>query len=81
MELAALAFALLAMYAGPWLAQRFTPAKAPGPAHGSSPAPAPASQRAVHLPLAGRMAVVPLFVLALLRTAAESFTPFLYFQF
>jgi alginate O-acetyltransferase complex protein AlgI len=31
--------------------------------------------------LAGRLAVIPLFLLALLRTAAESFSPFLYFQF
>jgi alginate O-acetyltransferase complex protein AlgI len=81
MELAVLAFALLAVYTGPWLAQRFTPANAPGPAHGSSSAPAPASRSALLLSLAGRMAVVPLFALALLRTAAESFAPFLYFQF
>jgi alginate O-acetyltransferase complex protein AlgI len=31
--------------------------------------------------LAGRLAVIPLFLLALLRTTAESFTPFLYFRF
>jgi alginate O-acetyltransferase complex protein AlgI len=66
LELAVLAFAFLAAYAGPWLARRLAPA---------------ASEGALQLPLAGRMAMVALFVLALLRTAAESFSPFLYFQF
>ncbi len=70
LELAVLAFALLAVYAGPWLARRFAPAAA-GPGSFSIPYPA----------LAGRLVVLPLFVLALLRTAAESFSPFLYFQF
>jgi len=56
-----LAFALLAVYAGPWLARRLAPSSLP--------------------PLAARAVVVPLFVLALLRTAAVSFAPFLYFQF
>jgi alginate O-acetyltransferase complex protein AlgI len=31
--------------------------------------------------LAGRLAAIPLFLLALLRSTAESFTPFLYFRF
>jgi alginate O-acetyltransferase complex protein AlgI len=63
LELAVLALALLAVYAGPWLARR-------------------AAWRGSWEPaLAGRLAVIPLFLLALLRTAAESFSPFLYFQF
>jgi alginate O-acetyltransferase complex protein AlgI len=74
LELAVLGFAGLSAYAGPWLARRFAPASG---APGFAGAPA----RAVHLFLAGRLAVVPLFVLALLRTAAESFSPFLYFRF
>ncbi len=65
LELAALGFALAAVYAGPWLARRL----------------APASEGTLYPPLAARAAVVPLFVLALLRTAAVSFSPFLYFQF
>jgi hypothetical protein len=61
------------VYVGPRLARRLAP----------SPAPdlATASGGALRLPLTARAAVVPLFVLALLRTAAVSFTPFLYFQF
>jgi alginate O-acetyltransferase complex protein AlgI len=63
LELAVLALALLAVYAGPWLARR-------------------AASRASWEPaLAGRLAVIPLFLLALLRSTAESFTPFLYFRF
>jgi alginate O-acetyltransferase complex protein AlgI len=72
LELAVLALAGLSVYAGPWLARRFAPA--PG-------APGLPGSPAVAAPLAGRLAVVPLFALALLRTAAESFSPFLYFQF
>jgi alginate O-acetyltransferase complex protein AlgI len=80
LELAVMAFALVAVYAGPWLARRFAPAPlARSPAGG--PGLAPASGGPWQLPLAARMALVPLFVLALLRTAAVSFTPFLYFQF
>jgi len=68
LELAVLALALVAVYTGPWLARR-----------GSLPA---AAARGAWDPfLAGRIAVIPLFLLALLRTAAESFSPFLYFQF
>ncbi len=78
MELAVLAFAFLAVYAEPWLVRRFAPAVA-GP--GRSPTGMSASWSTSHLYLAARMTVVPLFVLALLRTAAESFSPFLYFQF
>ena len=67
-ELAVLALALVAVYAGPRLARR-----------GASPAAA--SPGPWDPSLAGRIAVIPLFLLALLRTAAESFSPFLYFQF
>jgi alginate O-acetyltransferase complex protein AlgI len=70
LELAVLAFAFLAAYAGPWLARRLAPARTAG-----------ARAWALQWPLAGRMTMIPLFVLALLRTAAESFAPFLYFQF
>jgi alginate O-acetyltransferase complex protein AlgI len=70
LELAVLAFAFLAVYAGPWLARRAAPAAAD-----------PSSWSAFQPSLASRVAVIPLFVLALLRTAAESFSPFLYFQF
>ena len=73
LELAVLALAGLSAYAGPWLARRLAPASG---APGFEGAPAGAAS----VP-AGRLAVVPLFVLALLRTAAESFSPFLYFQF
>ena len=58
------------------VAQGDPAAPPPGPP-GLEGVPAGAAQ----LFLAGRLAVVPLFVLALLRTAAESFSPFLYFQF
>ncbi len=93
LELAALAFALAAMYVGPWLARRLAltrglapvpaaaPALAPAPAPNLASSPASVSGEALRLPLTARAAVVPLFVLALLRTAAVSFTPFLYFQF
>ena len=88
MELAALGFALLAVYAGPWLVRVSAPAPRTAAA-GSRAAPAGLRAAAAGLPvpdssglaLAGRLAVVPLFVLALLRTAAVSFTPFLYFKF
>jgi alginate O-acetyltransferase complex protein AlgI len=70
LELAVLALACFSVYAGPWLARRFAPASG-----------APGLEGSVADPLAGRLAVVPLFALALLRTAAESFSPFLYFQF
>jgi hypothetical protein len=87
-----LALALAAVYAGPWLARRLAAA----PAAAAAPLPGPASTAALPAaadgrargpaggplpPLAGRLAVLPLFVLALLRTAAVSFSPFLYFQF
>lgn len=69
LELAVLGFAWLGVYIGPWLQARLARR---GPA-------------AVEAPwdpsLAGRIALLPLFVLALLRTAAVSFAPFLYFQF
>jgi alginate O-acetyltransferase complex protein AlgI len=81
LELAVLAFALVAVYAGPWLARRLAPASMTAFSPGAGPAPVSASGGMLQLPLAARMAVVPLFVLALLRTAAVSFTPFLYFQF
>jgi len=77
LELAVLGFALAAVYAGPWLARRLAPAAAPSSAPGSSAG----SEGPLQLPLAARAVVVPLFVLALLRTAAVSFSPFLYFQF
>ena len=72
MELAVLGFALLAVYLGPWLLRLRAPAAPPSPE---------SSQDSSNLLLAGRLAVIPLFVLALLRTAAESFSPFLYFKF
>jgi alginate O-acetyltransferase complex protein AlgI len=75
LNLAALVCAGLTVYAGPWLARRFAPAPAP-----TVPDPA-AGEAADGLHLAARLAVIPLFALALLRSAAESFTPFLYFQF
>jgi alginate O-acetyltransferase complex protein AlgI len=78
LELAVLGFAFLAVYAGPWLACRFAPASAGA---SRSPTGMSAPWSTFHPSLAGRMAVLPLFVLALLRTAAESFSPFLYFQF
>jgi alginate O-acetyltransferase complex protein AlgI len=132
LELAALGFALVAVYAGPWLLRDRT-RPAPRAAMEGSPAalaqaalaqaaPAPAATASAALtlaarapaataanapqaaaaaspsaaagwpaqgiwklpwnpPLTGRLAVIALFVLALLRTAAESFSPFLYFKF
>ena len=70
LELAVLGLALAGVYLGPWLARRT----------GAAPAEAlpPATGR---WELAVRAAVIPLFVLALTRAAAASFTPFLYFQF
>ncbi len=80
LELAVLGFALAAVYAGPWLARRLAPAAAAaGPASG--PTGRSASEGVPYPPLAARAAVIPLFVLALLRTAVVSFSPFLYFQF
>jgi len=69
LELAALGLALVAVYAGPALARGWGAA---------APAPAPVRW---DLAATGRVAVIPLFLLALLRTAAVSFSPFLYFQF
>jgi alginate O-acetyltransferase complex protein AlgI len=70
LELAALGFALLAVYAGPWLVRR-----------AGAPAAAGASIQAWDPVRVGRLAAIPLFLAALLRTAAVSFSPFLYFQF
>jgi alginate O-acetyltransferase complex protein AlgI len=65
LELAVLGCALAAVYAGPWLARRLASVRQAGDSW----------------VLAGRVVVIPLFAVALLRTAAASFAPFLYFQF
>jgi alginate O-acetyltransferase complex protein AlgI len=92
LELAVLALALAAVYVGPWLGRRLSPEAASAAAPiAAAPSAAPAAAAGataaragawvLQWPLAARLAVVALFVLALLRTAAESFSPFLYFQF
>ena len=80
LALSVLGLALAGMYAVPALSRRLRGRedRRGGPREGGG---VPASAVGARLVAVARAAVVPAFLLAILKLAADSFTPFLYFQF